>query len=175
MKSPAALLQGIVPPADQERLVPRWLPLGFFAAAAFLAPWSAYLLLTLPHDAHANHWELAWTGFDVGMFVALFCTALFSLRRSVLTAFWATMTGTITMVDAWFDVLTSRGHVELVSAIVLAAVGEIPLSIVSFWWARRILRTLDDAVPQLESEGWRLLNGRLVPPARDRKAGEIRP
>ena len=72
------------------------------------------------------------------------------------------------MVDAWFDVLTSRGHVGQVSAIVLAVVVEIPLSIVSFWWAGRILRALDDAVPQLEREGWRLHHGRLVPPANDR-------
>jgi len=92
----SAVLQRLLPPAGQERLVPRWLPLGFLAAAVLLVPWSAYLLLTLPDHAHANHWALAWTGFDVGMLVALFFTAFFSLRRSVLTAFWATMTGTIT-------------------------------------------------------------------------------
>jgi phosphoglycerol transferase MdoB-like AlkP superfamily enzyme len=168
MTSPGALVRHVLAPAGHERFVPRWLPLGFVGAAVLLVPWSALLLFTLPRDAHASHWALAWTGFDLAMMVALFCTAFFSLRQSMLTVFWATMTGTITMVDAWFDVLTSRGHVEQTSAIVLAIVGEIPLTIVSFWWARRILRALDDAIPQLRTEGWRLHHGRLVPPATDR-------
>jgi hypothetical protein len=168
MRSPAALLHHVLLPPEQEHVVPRWLPLGFLAAAAFLLPWSAFLLLTLPREEQANHWALAWTGFDIGVFVALLCTALFSLRRSVLTAFWATMTGTITLVDAWFDILTARGHVAQVNAILLAAVAEIPLAVVSFWWAHGILKAVDRAVPQLQAEGWRLQHGVLVPPAAPR-------
>ncbi len=168
MRSLTSSLQRLLLPASGLRFVPRWLPLGFFAAAAFLVPWSTYLLLTLPHDAEANHWALAWTGFDVGMLVALFFTALLSLKRSVLTAFWATMTGTITMIDAWFDVLTSQGREAQVSAIVLAVVGEIPISILCFWWARRIFRALDKTITQLGRDGWRVHDGQLVPPPQHR-------
>ena len=48
-------------------LVPWWLPSLFVLFAAALAPWIVWLLLTLPSQEVAAHWELAWGGFDSNM------------------------------------------------------------------------------------------------------------
>jgi hypothetical protein len=38
--------------------------------ALVLLPWTALLFVTLPHHYEANHWAIAWGGFDIGLGVA---------------------------------------------------------------------------------------------------------
>jgi hypothetical protein len=47
----------------------------------------------------------------------------------------ASVTGTLLLCDAWFDLLTSQAGSERAWAIGEAIVGEVPLALFSFWVA----------------------------------------
>src|SRR3954447_26366737 len=57
-----------------EPIVPRWIALAFVALTVAMAPWIAWLAYELPERAEANHWDLAWAGFDAALAVALGAT-----------------------------------------------------------------------------------------------------
>jgi hypothetical protein len=122
--------------SDATRTVPLWVAPAFIALAAALLPWIGWLFTTLPDEATAAHWRLAWGGFDVGLACALGATGILIVRRSRSTAVAATVTGTMLVCDAWFDVLTSRGTTNVVVAAVLAAVVELPLAFFCYWIGR---------------------------------------
>src|SRR5437870_5697759 len=63
-------------------LVPPWIAPAFFACAAVLIPWTILLFVTLPRHYVANHWQLAWGGFDIALGLALASTAVMVARRS---------------------------------------------------------------------------------------------
>src|SRR4029077_1892583 len=102
------------------RAVPLWVAPAFLVIAVGLVPWIAWLFLSLPDEATAAHWRLAWGGFDIGLSVALATTACLVFRRSPLSEVSAAVTGTMLVCDAWFDVLTSRGTTDVAIAAVLA-------------------------------------------------------
>src|SRR5438045_497139 len=115
--------------------VRRWAPRLFAVVALALLPWALWLAKTLPSNHRSEHWDLAWGGFDVMLAVALLGAAIAAVRRSPLLQSWATAAGTLLVVDAWFDVLTSNGGGELEAAVVLAAFAELPLAALTFWVA----------------------------------------
>ena len=117
-------------------LVPPWFAPVFLLCAAVLIPWTALLFVTLPPHYRAAHWALAWTGFDVGLGLALATTAVAILHRSAFAELAATVTGTLLVCDAWFDVLTSRGTTDVVQAGLSALLIELPLAGLCFWTAR---------------------------------------
>ena len=90
-------------------LLPPWIAPAFLLCAIVLLVWTAFLFFALPRHYVANHWQLAWSGFDVGLGLALAATAVAVARRSPLAEVTAAITGTLLVCDAWFDVLTSRG------------------------------------------------------------------
>ena len=47
------------------RGIPRWVGLAYLAMAVVLLPWIFYLHFTLPLQQVAQHYRLAWVGFDV--------------------------------------------------------------------------------------------------------------
>ena len=147
-----------------RRAVPLWIAPAFLVIAVGLVPWIAWLFLSLPDEATAAHWRLAWGGFDIGLAVALATTACLVLRRSPLAEVSAAVTGTMLVCDAWFDVLTSRGTTNVAIAAVLAVVAELPLAVFCFWIARSVERILEDARPHLMAQGFRIEHRRLVPP-----------
>jgi hypothetical protein len=155
---------GLAPQGDEEALVPRWVALGFLVFTVGLVPWTVWLFVSLPDDHLARHWALAWGGFDVGLGISLGLTALLLLRRSPFAGVAAAASGTLLVCDAWFDIVTSRGTDELLQAVALALVAELPLAAVCFWIARNIERVLADARPHLERLGFRIRNRRLEPP-----------
>jgi hypothetical protein len=97
-------------------------------------PWTVYLAATLPLRATAHHYRLAWVGFDVALIVALFATAFLAWRGRRLVVVPAVVTGTMLVVDAWFDVLTSGGRARSVS-VLTAVLVELPLAAVCVWIA----------------------------------------
>jgi hypothetical protein len=118
-----------------------WVALGYGAAGIGLLPWAFWLSASLPPTHHSAHWDLAWSGFDVAL-AACFCgTAIAAYRRAVGWAgTFAAATGTMLVVDAWFDViLESRGN-ELGTALVEALVFELPAAAICFWLAFRTER-----------------------------------
>src|SRR5207249_11003835 len=112
-----------------------WAPRLFGLVALALVPWSLWLAKTLPSHHDAEHWDLAWGGFDVLLAAALLATAISAARRSPYLPSFATASGTLLVVDAWFDVLTSSAGRELEAAVLLAAIAELPLAAIAFWIA----------------------------------------
>jgi hypothetical protein len=114
----------------------------FALAAVVLLPWIALLVLTLPSSHRADHWDVAWAGFDVLLALLLLAVAITAWRRSTWLEGAASATATLLFVDAWFDVLTSSTRAELVMAIVEAVVVELPLAVVCLVVARSAKRRL---------------------------------
>jgi hypothetical protein len=146
------------------RVVPAWAPRLFVVCTILLIPWTILLFFTLPEEHVAQHWDLAWAGFDVGIAVALAATAASVIRRSVWTAVTATMTGTLLCVDAWFDVLTSQGADERWVAVGMAAFCELPLAFLCLFIARNVERVLEQARRYVLAAGYTVEGRRLVPP-----------
>lgn len=145
-------------------LVPPWFAPLFLVCAAVLIPWTAVLFLTLPAHYGANRWALAWGGFDVGLGVALATTAVAIVRRSAYAEVAATVTGTLLVCDAWFDVLTSHGTSDVAQAAVSAVLVELPIAFLCFWTARNIAHALETVRPYLEAAGFTIEARKLVPP-----------
>lgn len=145
-------------------LVPSWIAPAFALCAVVLVPWTALLFATLPRHYVANHWRIAWGGFDLGLGIALATTAVLVARHSPFAEVSATVTGTLLCADAWFDVLTSRGTSDIVQAALSAALVELPLAFVCFWMARNLARAVEVAIPFLRAAGFSTRSGRLEPP-----------
>jgi len=145
--------------------VPPWVGPLFIVCAIVLLPWTAFLFITLPDGYSANHWGLAWGGFDVALGLSLLVTSIAIARREAFGEIGATITGTLLVCDAWFDILTSRGNSDVMQAIVSAVVVELPLAILCFWIARNFNRAVESVRPWLEAAGFTIRNHKLVPPA----------
>lgn len=150
--------------SSRESLVPAWVAPAFLVCAVILIPWTAVLFLTLPRHYGAAHWRLAWGGFDLGLGIALAATAVTTLRRSPYSEVAATITGTLLLCDAWFDVLTSHGTSDVVQAILEAVFIELPLAAVCFWIALNMAHAVDTILPFLRSAGFTIRRNKLVPP-----------
>lgn len=145
-------------------LIPPWTAPALFACAVVLIPWTAVLFATLPRHYVVNHWDLAWGGFDIGLGLALATTAVMVARRSPYAEVTATVTGTLLVCDAWFDVLTSRGVSDVAQAVASALLIELPLAALCFWMARNLAHAVEIARPFLQAAGFRIADNKLVPP-----------
>jgi len=128
----------------------------FFLCAVILIVWAGFLILTLPRNYSANHWHVAWGGFDIGLGVALVATAVAVVRRSPYAEVAAAVSGTLLVCDAWFDLLTSRTTGEFVQAA--------PLAALCFWMAINLARAVEVARPFLRAAGFKIEGNRLLPP-----------
>ena len=152
-------------PADADHLlVPWWLPTVFMGFALLLAPWIVWLVITLPSQEVANHWEIAWGGFDVALAALLTATGVTLARRAPSAEIFAAMTGAFLICDAWFDVMTSRGRTTVIVALLEAFLVELPLAVTCLWIARNVERVVADMRPFLQRAGFRIEGRRLVAP-----------
>jgi hypothetical protein len=139
-----------------------WVAVTYGAVGIGLLPWAFWLSSSLPETHHSAHWDLAWSGFDVGL-AACFCGTAFAAHRRAIA--WvgalAAATGTMLIVDAWFDVVLESHGNELGTAIVLAVVFELPAAAVCFWIAFRTERFVS-RVLHLAPAGERAAQGDLV-------------
>lgn len=120
--------------------VPRWLgPLAICCVVGML-PWIVYLSLTIPQRSRAQHYDVAWIGFDCAMWLVLATLAALALRRHPATGPVAAVASTMLVVDAWFDVTTSADRSQFLLALLLACVAEIPLAIICGWAAVNVER-----------------------------------
>jgi len=117
------------------RPVPTWVAPAFAVFAALTVPWVVVLAMTLPRHAVAYHFRGAWVGFDIGLVVLLAATAYQAWQGRARVAIAATATATMLVVDAWFDVLTSAPGPDKVTAMLLAALVELPLAALCVWLA----------------------------------------
>ena len=109
-------------------------------ASVGLVPWIVLLALTLPHRYLAGHWTLTWVGFDIVLLSGLSLTAWLAWRRRQAVIIAAITTGTLLTCDAWFDITTSSGRVNTITAIASALVLELPLAGLLFAVAYHLLR-----------------------------------
>jgi hypothetical protein len=112
--------------------VSRWVAPTFIVCSVVLIPWIVYLGFSLPSRQVSRHYDLAWVGFDVLELITLAATGYFALRRSRYLALASASAATLLVIDAWFDVVTSPRH-ELLGAVVLAVLIELPLAGVCAW------------------------------------------
>src|SRR3954467_10895701 len=145
-------------------LLPPWIAPAFLVCAVVLLPWATYLIVTLPRDYTANHWRVAWGGFDLGLGTAMVATAIAVARRSPFAEVAAAVTGTLLVCDAWFDVLTAGTSSEFVQAGLEALLIELPLAALCFWMAANLARAVEVARPFLQRAGFRVEGNRLLPP-----------
>jgi len=118
---------------DRVDLVPRWVALLLTAIVAGLVVWTLYLTYALPARHVTDHWRIAWAGFDLGLALTLATTALGVLREAQWVDATAAVSATLLVTDAWFDIVLADPGGERVEAIVLAAIGEIPLALFCVW------------------------------------------
>jgi hypothetical protein len=139
-----------------------WVALGYGAVGIGLLPWAFWLSSSLPATHQSAHWDLAWSVFDVGL-AACFCgTAIAAYRRAIAWAgAFAAATGTLLVVDAWFDVILESHGNERGTAIFEAVVFELPAAAVCFWIAFRTERFVSRAL-HLAPAGERAAEGDLV-------------
>jgi hypothetical protein len=117
----------------------------FGAIGLALLPWGLWLAVSLPHHHETEHWNVAWAGFDVGLALAFVLTAVAAWRRSPWVSAAAAATGTLLIVDAWFDVVL-ESHGELRWSVLTAVSAELPLAALCFWIAYRTERFLAQIV-----------------------------
>jgi hypothetical protein len=55
------------------------------------------------------HYDIAWIGFGIALAAAVGATAWAALRRPRWLAALASVTGTMLLCEAWFDVVTGAG------------------------------------------------------------------
>ncbi|MGW4158241.1 hypothetical protein [Streptomyces sp. NPDC004788] len=95
-----------------------------------LIPWVVYLHVGMPGTAQAARWAWTWTGLDALEALALIGTGRLLLRRDARASLTATAGAALLVVDAWFDIMTAGSGEDLVWAIVMAVVAELPLAAV---------------------------------------------
>ena len=108
--------------------------------AVVLIPWAVLLAYTLPAHHRVLHWDAIWAGFDLALALALLLTAVAAIRGRPWLAIPATASATLLVCDAWFDVLTARGAHEITTALLEAALVELPLAGLCLWMAVRVER-----------------------------------
>jgi hypothetical protein len=155
-------------------LIPPWTAPALLGCAIVLIPWTALLFVTLPGHYVANNWEVAWGGFDIGLGVALATTAVLVARRSPLAEVTATITGSLLVCDAWFDVLTSRGSSDIAQAIASALLIELPIAGLCFWMARNVAHAVEVSRPFLQAAGFTIADNKLVPPPESATPGGLK-
>jgi hypothetical protein len=147
-----------------DRILPRWVVAFFLGGAVVLIPWDV-LMFSVPQVVNVpKHWVLVWGGFDCFLILGFAVTAFRLMTRSPKGAVTAAMTGTMLLIDAWFDVLTTHRGGQLVS-ILMAVFAEIPCALICFYVSRRIVSLFEQAKDYLAEAGFIVRNGRLLPPA----------
>jgi len=103
-----------------------------------MIPWLVLLAIQLPASTVAMHWSTAWAGLDAMEAASLLATGTLLLRRDDRCCLAATVTGTLIFADAWFDVTTSAPGPAQLTAIAMAALIEVPVSVLCAALALRL-------------------------------------
>jgi hypothetical protein len=117
-----------------------------------LIPWIVLLGVTLPHRYVADHWAVAWVGYDVALLCALALTAWAAWRRRQIVIVASLVTGTMLVIDAWFDIVTDSTTRDLIISVVTAVLGELPLAALAFLGAFRLIRLTTRTARSLAGE-----------------------
>lgn len=127
---------------------PRWVAPVFAVLGAATVPWTVYLAMTLPAHMSTHHYRLTWVGFDTMLIVVLLATAFLAARGNRLVGLLATITATMLVLDAWFDVNTSN-RADRPAAILSAVLVELPLAAICGWIALHVDHVIERRLRRL--------------------------
>jgi hypothetical protein len=124
--------------------LPSWVSSLYTLFAIAMVPWTIYLAYSLPQRHIDRHWDVSWVGLDIGIILLLLLTGFLASIKSRLVILSLSATASFLVVDAWFDIVSSRPGQQFFQAFVLAIIIEIPLAILGFYLAyRTINRNVD--------------------------------
>jgi hypothetical protein len=149
-------------PLGVRRTAPRWVAPVFAVSAFAVLPWVIYLGVALPERSTAQHYNLAWVGFDVLLIFTLGRTALFAWKGKRQVQLPAVATATMLIVDAWFDVWTSSNNWALIQALCFAFLLELPIAVMAIYIARNVDRVVERAEHRLAEQAQQLLSTHLL-------------
>jgi hypothetical protein len=156
-------------PFDYDPVLRRERRLALLVSAGccvILAGWIVVLAATLPHHFDAHHWRTVWVNFDVILLAAFGVTAWAIWRERQILILLLVLVGTMLFCDAWFDVGTSLSTSGFWISLLSALFAELPLAILAFLGARRLLRATVAAA---------FLAGEQVPPGQAAPAAAVTP
>lgn len=105
-----------------------------------LAGWIIVLGLTLHRSFHAHYWRAAWVGFDFILLIVFAATGWAFWRGRQIVIACLLVNGTLLCCDAWFDVILDLGTTSVWGSVASAALVELPLALLMFHGARRLIR-----------------------------------
>lgn len=104
-----------------------------------LIPWVFNLAESLPSRHVARHWDAVWAGFDAMMVFMIALTVYFAIRRQVWVVISTSALAMMFIVDAWFDILTSKpGHEQRVA--LFFGIIEIGLALLTFKLVHHVVK-----------------------------------
>jgi hypothetical protein len=133
-----------------------WVVVVFTAMGLGLVPWAVWLGASLRPDHTTDRWDVVWTGFDLGLALAFSLTAVAAWRRSPWVGALAATSGTLLVVDAWFDIVLESHRGAMRVAVMEALFAELPVAALCYWLAYRTSRFLALAVNLARAEGLHL-------------------
>jgi hypothetical protein len=114
-----------------------------------LVGWIAILVLTLPGRYTSHDWRAVWVGLDLAELVGFAATAWAAWHQRQVVIFFMVITGTLLVCDAWFDLALDYGSRGFAMSLVSALVFELPLALLLFTSARRLVRVTIQTMMQL--------------------------
>ncbi len=132
--------------STQYKLFPyaaKWVIWSYGLLAVILIPWTINLAYSLPTRTLARHWDIAWVGLDIFLITSLIANAVFAVYRSKFLVITLITTSNLLILDAWFDVMSSKAGKPLAWAISEALIFEFPLALISASVALGIISKLD--------------------------------
>ena len=109
----------------------------------------ADLILTLPGRYTAHDWPAVWVGLDIAELAGFAATAWAAWHQRQILIFLMVVTGTLLVCDAWFDVALAYGSRDFTASLLSALLVELPLALLLFRGARRLVRVTIQTMMQL--------------------------
>jgi hypothetical protein len=114
-----------------------------------LAAWIAVLVLTLPERYTSHYWPAVWVGLDIAELACFAATAWAAWHQRQILIFLMVVTGTLLVCDAWFDLALAYGSRGFIMSLLSALLVELPLAVLLFTSARRLVRVTIATMMQL--------------------------
>src|SRR5689334_10690034 len=110
------------------------------ACCLVLAAWIAILILTLPMRYTSHDWRGVWVGLDLAELAGFAATAWAAWHQRQVLIVLMNVTGTLLVCDAWFDLALAWGSRGFTMSLITALAAELPLALLLFTSARRLVR-----------------------------------
>jgi len=103
----------------------------------------------LPGHYTSHNWRTVWVGLDVAELAGFAATAWAAWHQRQVVIFLMIVTGTLLVCDAWFDLALDYGSSGFTMSLASALAAELPLALLLFAGARRLVRVTIQTVMQL--------------------------